>query len=308
MCAISSRLPATRATGWSSLLTEHRPRAIVHFAAETHVDRSILDPQPFLHSNVEGTSHLLEETRAYWSLLDEPDRQRFRFLHVSTDEVYGSLSMKEPAFTENSRYAPNSPYAATKAASDHLVRACSHTWGLPVLITHCSNNYGPRQFPEKLIPLMLLNALAGRALPIYGDGRNIRDWIYVEDCCAALRAVLDRGDPGEVYNIGGHGERSNLQVVQALCALLEDKLPSTAPYRNLITFVGDRPGHDLRYALDTRKIEAQLRWKSNLTLEEGLYRTVRWYLDNMDWVEKVRSGEYFRWLHENYDSRPTVGK
>lgn len=203
---------------------------------------------------------------------------------------------------------PTSPYVATKAASDHLVRACSHTRGLPVLTTHCSNNYGPRQFPEKLIPLMLLNALAGAPLPIYGDGSNIRDWIYVEDCCAGLRAVLDRGVPGEVYNIGGHGERSNLHVVQALCALLDEQLPAAASYRDRIRFVGDRSGHDLRYALDTRKVETRLGWKSTLTLVEGLRRTVRWYLDNMDWVENVRTGEYSRWLHENYDSRAAVGE
>jgi dTDP-glucose 4,6-dehydratase len=286
-----------------ALLAEHRPRAIVHFAAESHVDRSILDPEPFLHSNIAGTSHLLEETRAYWSRLSEADGRAFRFLHVSTDEVYGSLSFTDPPFSEASRYAPNSPYAASKAASDHLVRACHHTFGMPVLTAICSNNYGPRQFPEKLIPLMLLNALAGQALPVYGDGSNVRDWIYVEDCCRAIRSVLTNGIPGQVYNIGGHNERSNLQVVHTLCDLLDQLMPPTHSYRGLIRFVGDRPGHDLRYALDTRKIEGAMGWLPSVPMEEGLRRTVRWYLENMDWVENVRTGAYTQWLHANYDSR-----
>ena len=285
------------------LLAEHRPRAIVHFAAESHVDRSILDLEPFLHSNIVGTSHLLEETRAYWSRLSEADARAFRFLHVSTDEVYGSLSFSEPAFSEESRYAPNSPYAASKAASDHLVRACHHTFGLPVLTANCSNNYGPRQFPEKLIPLMLLNALAGQTLPVYGSGRNVRDWIYVEDCCGAIRAVLAHGIPGEAYNIGGHNERSNLQVVHTLCDLLDQLIPAAHSYRERIRFVGDRPGHDLRYALDTRKIEAAMGRLPSVPMEEGLRRTVRWYLENMDWVENVRTGAYTQWVHANYDSR-----
>ena len=285
------------------LLAEHRPRAIVHFAAESHVDRSILDPEPFLHSNIVGTSHLLEETRAYWSRLSEADGHAFRFLHVSTDEVYGSLSYTDPPFSEESRYAPNSPYAASKAAADHLVRACYHTFGLPVLTINSSNNYGPRQFPEKLIPLMLLNALSGQALPIYGDGRNVRDWIYVEDCCRAIRVVLAHGIPGEVYNIGGHNERSNLQVVHTLCDLLDQLIPAAHSYRELICFVGDRPGHDLRYALDTQKIEDTMGWLPGVLMDEGLRKTVRWYLENMDWVENVRTGAYKQWLHTNYDSR-----
>ena len=265
------------------LLAEHRPRALLHLAAESHVDRSIEGPAEFVQTNVVGTFALLEEARAYWSALAAPERAAFRFLHVSTDEVYGSLGPDDPAFSETTPYAPNSPYSASKAASDHLVRAYWHTYGLPVLTTNCSNNYGPHQFPEKLIPLMIHQALAGKALPVYGDGLNVRDWLYVVDHCAALRAVLERGRPGEVYNIGGGAERKNIDLVRTLCALLDDARPRAGgSYAALITFVKDRPGHDRRYAIDSRKIQAELGWRPQESFESGLRKTVRWYLERRE--------------------------
>jgi dTDP-glucose 4,6-dehydratase len=271
------------------LLREHRPRAIVHFAAETHVDRSIQAPDKFVETNVTGTFALLEETRGYWSSLDGSERDAFRFVHVSTDEVYGSLHSSDPPFTETSAYAPNSPYAASKAASDHLVRAYHRTFGLPAIITHCSNNYGPLQFPEKLIPLMVSNALSAKPLPVYGDGRNIRDWIYVEDHCEALRVVLARGDPGETYNIGGDSEHPNIEVVRAICGILDELAPADAPHARLIAFVADRPGHDWRYALSSQKIRSELGWRPRHGFESGLRSTVQWYLSHMDWVGDVVS-------------------
>ena len=263
-----------------TLLARHRPRAIVHLAAESHVDRSIAGPAEFIQTNVIGTFGLLEESRAYWLSLPAEERAAFRFLHVSTDEVYGSLGPQDPAFTETTPYAPNSPYSASKAASDHLVRAYHHTYGLPTLVTNCSNNYGPRQFPEKLIPLMLHQALAGKPLPVYGDGQNVRDWLYVEDHCAALRAVLAKGRLGEVYNIGGGAEMKNIELVRTLCALLDDASPRTGgSYADLITFVKDRPGHDRRYAIDSRKIQGELGWRPAESFASGLKKTVRWYLE-----------------------------
>jgi len=277
------------------LLAEHHPQAIVNFAAESHVDRSIDGPAEFVQTNVVGTFRLLEAARQYWSGLPEAEAAAFRFLHVSTDEVYGSLG---PAgkFTESTQYAPNSPYSASKASSDHFVRAYHHTYGLPVLITNCSNNYGPYQFPEKLIPLMILNALEGKPLPVYGDGRQVRDWLFVEDHCRAIRAVLERGTPGEVYNIGGDCERTNLEVVRTICALVDALRPGLphAPCSSLITFVADRPGHDRRYAIDAGKIRGQLGWKPLETFESGLRRTVQWYLDHPDWVQRITSGKYRR--------------
>jgi dTDP-glucose 4,6-dehydratase len=265
------------------LLQRHRPRAVVHLAAESHVDRSIEGPAPFVYTNVVGTFALLEEAREYWSGLPEPARGAFRFLHVSTDEVYGSLGPADPAFSETTPYAPNSPYSASKAASDHLVRAYHHTYGLPALITNCSNNYGPHQFPEKLIPLMIHSALAGKALPVYGDGRNVRDWLFVLDHCAALRAVLERGRTGEVYNIGGGAEMANIDLVRMLCALLDEAQPRTGgSYAGLISFVKDRPGHDRRYAIDSRKIQAELGWRPAESFESGLRKTVRWYLEQRE--------------------------
>jgi dTDP-glucose 4,6-dehydratase len=265
------------------LLAEHRPRAVVHLAAESHVDRSIEGPAPFVQTNVVGTFSLLEEVREYWSGLPSAERAAFRFLHVSTDEVYGSLGPQDPAFSEATPYAPNSPYSASKAGSDHLVRAYWHTFGLPTLTTNCSNNYGPRQFPEKLIPLMIHHALAGKPLPVYGDGQNVRDWLYVLDHCSALRAVLERGRVGEVYNIGGNAEMKNLDLVRTLCALLDDAIPRTAgSYAALISFVKDRPGHDRRYAIDSRKIQAELGWRPAESFESGLRETVRWYLEQRD--------------------------
>ena len=274
-----------------SLLAKHRPRAIVHFAAETHVDRSIVAPDAFVRTNIHGTFTLLEQARAYWSALNPADQQTFRFLHVSTDEVYGSLSPGDPAFSETTPYAPHSPYAATKAASDHLVRAWRHTFGLPVLITNCSNNYGPLQLPEKLIPLMILSALEGKPLPVYGDGAQIRDWLYVLDHCAAIRAVLERGRVGETYNIGGHCERRNLNVVTTICDLLDEMSPDPAlgSRRKLVTFINDRPGHDRRYAIDASKIARELGWAPAERFESGLRRTVRWYLDHPEWVRSTRS-------------------
>jgi dTDP-glucose 4,6-dehydratase len=288
-----------------SLLREHRPRTIVHFAAESHVDRSIVAPDAFIRTNVQGTFTLLEQAKAYWSELDDSARRAFRFLHVSTDEVYGSLAPADPAFTEITAYSPNSPYAASKAASDHLVRSYHHTFGLPVLTTNCSNNYGPFQFPEKLIPLMILNALERKPLPVYGDGANVRDWLFVEDHCAAIRAVLDRGRVGETYNIGGNSERTNLDVVTAICDLVDEMCPDAriGPRRSLITFVTDRPGHDRRYAINASKIAGELDWRPAERFENGLRRTVRWYLDQMDWVERVRTGAYRTWIEQNYGER-----
>jgi dTDP-glucose 4,6-dehydratase len=282
-------------------LGRHQPRAIVHFAAESHVDRSIRGPDDFIHTNVNGTFALLEEVRAYWSSLEEPDRARFRFLHVSTDEVYGSLGPDDPPFSETTAYAPNSPYAASKAASDHLVRAYHHTYGLPTLTTNCSNNYGPFQFPEKLIPLLILNAQQGKPLPVYGDGKNVRDWLYVEDHCEAIAAVLAQGTPGETYNIGGSNEKPNIEIVHRICDLLDEVSPAKGvSRRELITFVKDRPGHDRRYAIDARKIERELQWKPKETFDTGLRKTVRWYLENEAWVRDVTSGSYREWIATHY--------
>ncbi|MEP7083799.1 MAG: dTDP-glucose 4,6-dehydratase [Betaproteobacteria bacterium] len=286
----------------SELLRLHQPRAVVNFAAETHVDRSIDGPGEFIQTNVVGTFHLLEEVRRYWQSLQTPARERFRFLHVSTDEVYGSLGMNDPAFSETTAYAPNSPYSATKAASDHLIRAYHHTYGLPTLTSNCSNNYGPRQFPEKLIPLMIHHALRGKNLPVYGDGANVRDWVFVADHCAAVATVLERGRPGETYNIGGNAERTNLQVVHALCDLLTELRPGP-DYRALISFVGDRPGHDLRYAIDGRKIAAELGWHPAESFSSGLRKTLEWYLANQPWVNSVTSGDYQHWVQRNYGTR-----
>ena len=291
----------------ASLLREHRPRAIVHFAAESHVDRSILGPAEFIRTNIEGTFQLLESVREYWSALPAEQQCAFRFLHVSTDEVYGSLTPTAPAFTEETPYAPNSPYAASKASSDHLVRAYHHTYGLPVLTTNCSNNYGPRQFPEKLIPLVILNALKGVALPVYGDGQNVRDWLYVEDHCDGIRTVLDRGIPGQTYNIGGRQEMSNLEVVRQICAILDELKPAQRPYENLITFVKDRPGHDRRYAMDIARIERELGWRQRETFAGGLRKTIQWYLDNPEWVEHVTSGSYREWINLQYNSSSPAG-
>jgi len=286
------------------LLQAHRPRAIVNFAAESHVDRSIHGPEDFIQTNVVGTFHLLEETRGYWGRLSEAEQAAFRFLHISTDEVYGSLGPNDPAFTETTPYAPNSPYSASKAASDHLVRAYHHTYGVPTLTTNCSNNYGPYQFPEKLIPLMILNATRGKPLPIYGDGLNVRDWLYVGDHCTAIRAVLARGRVGETYNIGGWNEKPNIEIVQTVCALLDELRPDPAgPHARLITYVKDRPGHDRRYAIDARKIERELGWRPQETFDSGIRKTVCWYLDNMAWVEHIASGEYRHWLERNYQAR-----
>ncbi|MGC1449521.1 MAG: dTDP-glucose 4,6-dehydratase [Candidatus Sulfotelmatobacter sp.] len=283
------------------LLDQHQPGAIVHFAAESHVDRSIRGPEDFIRTNVDGTFALLEETRAYWSALGDEDHKHFRFLHVSTDEVYGSLGPDDPPFSETTPYAPNSPYAASKAASDHLVRAYHHTYGLPTLTTNCSNNYGRFQFPEKLIPLMILNARDGKALPVYGDGKNVRDWLYVEDHCEAIATVLRHGQPGETYNIGGWNEKANLEIVQTICDLVDEMAPRTAgSRRELIRFVKDRPGHDRRYAMDARKIERELGWKPKARFEEGLGKTVRWYLENEEWVRDVTSGAYRQWVATHY--------
>ena len=319
-----------------NLLAEHRPRAVVNFAAESHVDRSIHGPEDFIQTNIVGTFHLLEAVRAYWQKLPSPvsgggvggegaTKNDFRFLHVSTDEVYGSLTKDEPAFTETHRYEPNSPYSASKAASDHLVRAYHHTYGLPVLTTNCSNNYGPYHFPEKLIPLLIVNALAGKPLPVYGDGQQIRDWLYVKDHCSAIRCVLEKGKLGEVYNVGGWNEKANLDIVHTVCDLLDELRPMklvssewsvasgetdhspltthhsrSATYRSLITFVTDRPGHDRRYAIDARKLERELGWKPAETFETGIRKTVQWYLDNQDWVNNVLSGDYRQWVEKQY--------
>ena len=286
------------------LLAEHRPRAVVHFAAESHVDRSIHGPAAFIKTNVEGTFNLLEATRAHWASLPAAEKTAFRFHHVSTDEVYGSLGHGDPAFTETHPFEPNSPYSASKAASDHLVRAWHHTYGLPVVTTNCSNNYGPYHFPEKLIPLMIVNALAGKPLPVYGDGQQVRDWLYVKDHCSAIREVLALGRLGETYNVGGWNEKPNIDIVKTVCALLDDMRPDPAgSYTRLITYVTDRPGHDRRYAIDARKIERELGWKPAETFETGIRKTVRWYLDNADWVEHVQSGAYRDWVAANYSDR-----
>jgi dTDP-glucose 4,6-dehydratase len=289
----------------AKLLAEHQPRAIVNFAAESHVDRSIHGPEDFIQTNIVGTFRLLEAVRAYWNALEEGAKASFRFLHVSTDEVYGSLAKDDPAFAETNRYEPNSPYSASKAASDHLVRAYHHTYGLPVLTTNCSNNYGPYHFPEKLIPLVIHNALAGKPLPIYGDGQQIRDWLYVKDHCSAIRRVLEAGRLGETYNIGGWNEKPNLDVVHTLCAILDELSPRAdgKPYVEQITYVKDRPGHDRRYAIDATKIERELGWKPAETFETGIRKTVQWYLEHQDWVSNVTSGAYQNWVGKNYGAR-----
>lgn len=289
------------ATLLTQLLAEHRPRAIVNFAAESHVDRSIHGPGEFIQTNIVGTFHLLEAVRAYWGNLPGEDKAAFRFLHVSTDEVYGSLETGDPAFAETHPYQPNSPYSASKAASDHLVRAYHHTYGLPVLTTNCSNNYGPYQFPEKLIPLVIHNALGGKPLPIYGDGSNIRDWLYVGDHCAAIRRVLEAGCVGETYNVGGNAEKTNLDVVHTLCAILDQERPkASGSYRDQITFVKDRPGHDQRYAIDARKLAGELGWQPAEDFPSGIRKTVRWYLEQAEWVQHIVSGSYRDWVEQQY--------
>ena len=283
------------------LLATHRPRAIVHFAAESHVDRSIHGPGAFMKTNVEGTFTLLEAARGYWAGLNDAEKTAFRFLHVSTDEVYGSLGPQDAPFTEKHPYEPNSPYSASKAASDHLVRAWHHTYGLPVLTTNCSNNYGPFHFPEKLIPLMIVNALAGKPLPVYGDGMQVRDWLYVKDHCSAIRRVLEAGRLGETYNVGGWNEKPNIEIVHTVCALLDELRPSAeGSYKRLITHVKDRPGHDRRYAIDARKIERELGWRPAETFETGIRKTVQWYLNNPEWVQRVQSGAYRDWVQQQY--------
>ncbi|HEY0845089.1 MAG TPA: dTDP-glucose 4,6-dehydratase [Noviherbaspirillum sp.] len=291
----------------AALLKKHRPRAILHFAAESHVDRSIHSPAAFVSTNINGTFVLLDACRDYWGSLPDVDKKTFRFLHVSTDEVYGSLGDGDPPFSETTAYAPNSPYSASKAASDHLVRAYFHTYGLPVLTTNCSNNYGPYQYPEKLIPLIIANAVAGKALPLYGDGRNVRDWLYVKDHCTAIRRVLEAGRPGETYNIGGWSEKTNLEVVHAVCDILDRLHPtaSGARYRDQIRFVTDRPGHDRRYAIDARKIERALGWKPANDFASGMEQTVRWYLDNQAWLQNMQGGAYREWAEKNYAGRDT---
>jgi dTDP-glucose 4,6-dehydratase len=288
----------------TGLIEKHRPSAIVHFAAESHVDRSIHGPEDFVQTNVVGTFRLLEAARAFFSKLSAGEREAFRFLHVSTDEVYGSLGPGDPAFSESSPYAPNSPYSASKAASDHLARAYFHTYGLPVVTTNCSNNYGPYQFPEKLIPVVILNALAGKRLPVYGDGKQVRDWLYVNDHCSAVRLALAKGKPGEVYNVGGSSEQTNITVVEQVCAILDELRPRpSGKHESLIEFVKDRPGHDRRYAIDASKITRELGWKRTESFDSGLRKTVTWYLDNPDWVAAVTSGEYRKWVEKNYCRR-----
>ncbi|MGV1016431.1 MAG: dTDP-glucose 4,6-dehydratase [Fluviibacter phosphoraccumulans] len=289
----------------ANLLADVKPRAVINFAAESHVDRSIHGPGEFIQTNIVGTFNLLESVRGYWNDLPDAEKAAFRFLHVSTDEVYGSLSKEDPPFSETNQYEPNSPYSASKAASDHLVRAWHHTYGLPVLTTNCSNNYGPYHFPEKLIPLCILNALNGKPLPIYGDGQQIRDWLYVKDHCSAIRRVLEAGKLGETYNVGGWNEKANLDVVNTLCAILDELKPRAdgQSYGTQITFVQDRPGHDRRYAIDARKLEKELGWKPQETFETGIKKTVRWYLDNQDWVNHVASGEYRNWVEKQYDGQ-----
>ncbi|HBV22018.1 MAG TPA: dTDP-glucose 4,6-dehydratase [Nitrosomonas sp.] len=291
----------------SRLIARYQPRAVINMAAESHVDRSILGPEAFIQTNIVGTFRLLEAVYDYWKTLDATSKKDFRFLHVSTDEVYGSLNKDEPAFTEMHRYQPSSPYSASKASSDHLVHAYHRTFGLPTLITNCSNNYGAYQFPEKLIPLMITNALAGKPLPIYGDGNQIRDWLYVADHCSALRRVLEAGEPGEIYNIGGWNEKPNIEIVRTICALLEElsDSPPDSSYLDLIAHVKDRPGHDTRYAIDARKIERELGWKPGETFETGIRKTVQWYLDHQDWVTSIKTGVYREWIEKNYsEQRP----
>ncbi|MGQ3084647.1 MAG: dTDP-glucose 4,6-dehydratase [Hydrogenophaga sp.] len=292
----------------TGLLTEHRPRAIVHFAAESHVDRSIHGAEDFIQTNIVGTFRLLEAVRAHWSALPDAEKQAFRLLHVSTDEVYGSLAPDAPAFTETHGFEPNSPYSASKAASDHLVRAWHHTYGLPVVTTNCSNNYGPFHFPEKLIPLMIVNALAGKPLPVYGDGMQVRDWLYVKDHCSAIRRVLESGRLGETYNVGGWNEKPNIEIVHTICALLDELRPRAdgASYTTQITHVKDRPGHDRRYAIDARKLEAELGWKPAETFDTGIRKTVQWYLDHPDWVARVQSGAYRQWVQTQYGAPATA--
>ncbi len=287
------------------LLAQHQPRAVINFAAESHVDRSIHGPEDFIHTNVVGTMRLLQSVRAYWQALTDAQRIEFRFLHVSTDEVYGSLSPTDPAFTEGNKLEPNSPYSASKAASDHLVRAWLHTYGLPVLTTNCSNNYGPLHFPEKLIPLIIVNALAGKPLPVYGDGLQVRDWLYVKDHCSAIRRVLAAGRVGEIYNVGGWNEKPNIEIVKTICTLLDELRPKSdgSSYQTQITYVQDRPGHDRRYAIDASKIERELGWKPAETFATGIRKTVQWYLDNQDWVTHVQSGAYRDWVQTNYAGR-----
>ncbi|MBB1603847.1 dTDP-glucose 4,6-dehydratase [Variovorax sp. UMC13] len=287
------------------LLAEHRPRAVLNFAAESHVDRSIHGPEDFVQTNVLGTFRLLESVRGYWSALPANEKAAFRFLHVSTDEVYGSLSKTDPAFTEDNKYEPNSPYSASKAASDHLVRAWHHTYGLPVVTTNCSNNYGPFHFPEKLIPLMIVNALAGKPLPVYGDGMQVRDWLYVKDHCSAIRRVLEAGRLGETYNVGGWNEKPNIEIVHTVCALLDELSPRAdgQPYKAQISYVTDRPGHDRRYAIDARKLERELSWKPAETFDSGIRKTVAWYLAHGDWVRNVQSGAYREWVEKQYDAK-----
>ncbi|MEI6804269.1 MAG: dTDP-glucose 4,6-dehydratase [Burkholderiales bacterium] len=294
----------------AKLLSTHQPRAVVNFAAESHVDRSIHGPEAFVQNNIVGTFRLLEAVRSYWQTMDVEGRAAFRFLHVSTDEVYGSLAPDEPAFTEQHPFEPNSPYSASKAASDHLVRAWHHTYGLPVLTTNCSNNYGPLHFPEKLIPLVIVNALAGKPLPVYGDGQQIRDWLYVKDHCSAIRRVLQAGRVGQTYNIGGWNEQANLSIVRTICELLDRMAPRAdgKPYQEQITFVTDRPGHDRRYAIDARKVEQELGWKPQETFESGIAKTVQWYLDNQDWVAHVQSGAYRDWVHTQYGAAIAQGQ
>lgn len=293
------------ATLISELLNQYQPSAVVNFAAESHVDRSIHAPEEFIQTNIVGTFRLLDAVRGYWNNLSEEDKSAFRFLHVSTDEVYGSLAKDDPAFKENNRYEPNSPYSASKAASDHLVRAYHHTYGLPVLTTNCSNNYGPYHFPEKLIPLLITNALSDKLLPVYGDGQQIRDWLYVSDHCSGIRRVLQAGKVGETYNIGGWNEMANIDIVHTVCALLDEARPRQdgKSYREQITFVTDRPGHDRRYAIDASKIEKELGWKPAETFQTGIRKTIQWYLDNPDWVEHVQSGAYRDWVEKNYAER-----
>lgn len=285
------------------LLMQHRPRAVINFAAESHVDRSIHGPEDFIQTNIVGTFHLLESVRGYWNGLNDAEKAAFRLLHVSTDEVYGSLEANDPPFAETRRYEPNSPYSASKAASDHLVRAYHHTYGLPVLTTNCSNNYGPYHFPEKLIPLMILNALNGKALPIYGDGLNVRDWLYVADHCSAIRRVLEAGQLGETYNVGGWNEKTNIDVVNTILSILDELKPRAdgKSYREQITYVKDRPGHDRRYAIDARKLERELGWKPAETFETGIRKTVQWYLENPQWIENVTSGAYRDWVAKQYN-------
>lgn len=286
----------------STLIKQHRPRAVINLAAESHVDRSILGPEAFIQTNILGTFRLLEVVHAYWKTLDEACKNHFRFLHVSTDEVYGSLYKDEPAFTEVHRYQPSSPYSASKASSDHLVNAYYRTFGLPTLVTNCSNNYGPYQFPEKLIPLMITHALAGKALPVYGDGQQVRDWLYVSDHCCALRRVLEAGEPGATYNIGGWNEKPNIEIVQTICALLEEMIGRSSDfnYFDLITHVKDRPGHDTRYAIDAGKIEREINWRPHETFETGIRKTIQWYLDHQEWVTSVQTGDYREWIERNY--------